>query len=207
MSEIMKVIDRIAVFVEQKSSHTRLDTLTFEWMLGNSYHVIGKSTEEIKNLRNSLSHETLQEITQAYAPRLTLEQIQEITRDYPFQLPVEMCELYQRGNGCLPIGLDSPSKDWSSFDNYFDFPDLEKPLFPLEKAIRIYKSLTDSRELYGYNVDPRWFPISYFEDCIQAVIGNEKQQDTSPVIYFYDSDFIPEIEYLSLTEMLESWLQ
>lgn len=39
-----------------------------------------------------------------YQPRLTLEQIEEIVEPYRFKLPQEVYDLYQVGNGCLPIG-------------------------------------------------------------------------------------------------------
>ncbi|BAY08544.1 hypothetical protein [Calothrix sp. NIES-2098] len=208
MSAIMQAIDRIAIYYAGfKNVITTLDTKAFYWMLGNGYQLVNGLS--IKDYKKQLSSEELQQVVlDCYSPRLSLEQIKAITKDYPFELPIEIYDLYQRGNGCLPIGLDEPAKDWNCLDNYTDFSFRDVNSFlTLEEAIRLYQNFVDYRENYGKNIDPRWFPIYCFEDWILAVIGSENQQETSPVISFYDSDFIPEIEWPSLTNMLLTWIE
>lgn len=202
----MQVIDRIALYYASLQAPTTvLDIKVYEWLLCHGCKDV--EVFEARNYRQKLSLETLQEILSgSYAPRLNLEQIEEITQDYPFALPVELCDLYQRGNGCLPIGLDDATKDWTSFDNYVNFPfDGNYSFLPLQEAMRLYQAFTKSSN-YG-DIDPRWFPISYFDDRILAVIGSEHQQETSPVIGFYDSDFTPKTKWSSLTNMLFTWIE
>lgn len=207
MTSIRQVIDRIALYYAGlKEPITTLDAKVFDWLLCN-----GNKEVEIlaaRDYRQKISPETLSAIaSDSYPPRLNLEQIKAITQNYPFQLSVELCDLYQRGNGCLPIGLNDAAKDWSSFDNYVNFPfDGNYSFLPLQEAMRLYQAFTKSGD-YGDKIDPRWFPISYFDDRILAVIGSEQQQETSPVISFYDSDFTPKVEWSSLTKMLITWIE
>lgn len=207
MSSIIPVIDRIALYYAGlKEPITTLDAKVFDWLL-----CTGNKEVEIlaaRDYRQKISPETLSAIaSNSYAPRLNLEQIKAITQDYPFALSVELYDLYQRGNGCLPIGLSDTAKDWNSFDNYVNFPfDGNYSFLPLQEAMRLYQAFTKSAD-YGNKIDPRWFPISYFDDRILAVIGSEQQQETSPVISFYDSEFTPKVEWLSLTNMLQAWLE
>lgn len=208
MSAIMQVIDRIAIYYAGfREVRTTLDMKVLSWMLSNGYKLVNGL--HIKDYKKILSPETLQEVVlDCQAPRLTLEQIKAITNDYPFELPIEICDLYQRGNGCLPIGLDEPAKDWNSLDNYIDFSfGGDDSFLPLEEAMRLYQAFRESRESYGCNIEPRWFPIYCFEDWIIVVVGSENQQETSPIISLYDSDFIPKIEWLSLTNMLLTWIE
>jgi len=207
MTSIRQVIDRIAVYYAGlKEPITTLDAKVFDWLLGNG----DKEVEilAVRDYRKKISPETLSAIIlDSYTPRLNLEQIKAIIQDYPFALSVEVCDLYQRGNGCLPIGLNDAAKDWKSFDNYVNFPfDGDYSFLPLQEAMRLYQAFTKSAD-YGNKIDPRWFPVSYFDDRILAVIGSEKQQETSPVISFYDSDFTPKVEWSSLTNMLLTWIE
>lgn len=139
-----------------------------------------------------------------YPPRLSLQQIKETVRDYPFQLPIELYDLYQKGNGCLPIGLGE-EKDWDSLDNYFEFPiGGDESFYPLERAMEQYRVLVADREEFKYNIDPHLFPISEFERRMHVVIGSEKQQETSPV-FLLDTDggsFELRMEWPSLTNMM-----
>lgn len=139
-----------------------------------------------------------------YPRRLSVQQIKETVRDYPFQLPIELYELYQKGNGCLPIGLGK-EKNWDSLDNYFEFPVCSNPderLYPLEEAMERYRFLVAYREEYNHNIDPSLFPISEFECRMHVVIGSEKQQETSPVFSFYPDSSKPRMEWPSLTNMM-----
>lgn len=198
-----EAIDRIAACAEQRNFLSCLRG----WMICSGYDPSYGSDLTITTI--NLTSEQIKEIELAvggYPSRLSPNQIREITKDYPFQLPIEVYELYQRGNGCLPIGLDA-KKDWNSFDNYFVFPDLDKPFYPLETAMERYQVLTDYRKRYKDNIDPRWFPISEFEHWMQVIVGSEKQQETSPVLYLYTDSFEAEVEWPSLTNMLLAWVE
>lgn len=137
----------------------------------------------------------------SYPLRLSVQQIKEIVKDYPFQLPIEMYELYQKGNGCLPIGLGE-EKDWDSFDNYFVFPNLDEPFYSLQQVVERYRVLVEYREKYNDNINPRLFPISEFEHWMHVVIGSEEQQETSPVFSLSTDSFEPYMEWPSLTNMM-----
>ena len=189
MSLMTEAINRIAIYAKRNSKRS-----FYDYMLTQEFKEFGKEYES--ELQKELSNSP---------PTLTVEQIKEITKDYPFELPVEMYELYKRGNGLLPIGLiHPPENDFNIYKYYFVFPDEEFPLMSLGASMRIYQVFNEYREKYGREIDPKWFPISIFEDMLLAVIGSEEQQQQSPVIRFYDSEFIPEIEWLSLTDMLLS---
>lgn len=144
--------------------------------------------------------------------KLSFEQIQQTTADFPFHLSLEFYQLYQEGNGCLPIELGE--KDWLSFDNYFPFPDLDRPFYPLREAMEIYQDLERGRQdrdinhRQKYHIYPRLFPISGFERRVSAVCGHEKQQESSPVFTFYSDSFgEPQIECSSLANMMLAWVE
>lgn len=196
MPKIVEVIDRIAVLAEQGNYVGCLE----DWSICGSFNP-------------------------DYPPRLNLEQIQELTHNYPFHLPLELCELYQRGNGCLPIGVN-PNKNWDSFDSYFQFEFLfgEDVFFPLVRAINTYCSLTSllknnknkfqlltktrkQQSLFNsllnlQNFSSRLFPISSSEDGLYVVLGNEVQQETSPIFFLYDDLIGISMKWPSLTSMM-----
>ena len=142
--------------------------------------------------------------------RLDIQQITELTRDYSFNLPTEILELYQMGNGCLPIGLD-PCKDWNSPKNYFMFSDAyHAQLLRLEQAMDYYHydiELPISRN--QRNINTRLFPIivgNYRR--FWAITGTESQSNSSSVV-FYHSDY-PErtkLVWSSLTNLLQAWVE
>ncbi|MEH1949903.1 MAG: hypothetical protein V7K77_23560 [Nostoc sp.] len=187
------VINRIAVLAEQRDYISNLRAA----MICSGYNP--------KRTTKELSPEEIERIVpiEFIPPRLSLERIEQITKDFPFYLPLEVYELYQRGNGCLPIGLGE--KDWESFNNYFPFPNLDEPFYPLVKAMERYRALDEYRE--KYDIDPRFFPISEFEHCIRIVIGAEEQQESSPVLTFYTDCFEPRMEWTSLTNMILAWVE
>lgn len=208
MTAINQAIDRIAIYYASFETPTMLDEAACLWVLSNDRSAAQKGVT-ITEAKKLLSDETLQKLVSNYYPaRLNLEEIKSITKDYPFQLPREIYDLYQRGNGCLPIGLDDSLKDWSSFNNYTSFSLWgDHSFLTLHEAMSAYNNFAYCRENYEYDIDPRWFPISYFEDSVLAVIGSEEQQDVSTVISFYDSDCIPTVEWPSLTNMLFTWIE
>jgi hypothetical protein len=197
MSTINSVIDKIAILAEQSGYIGCLEY----WSVCGGYNP-------------------------DYPPRLSFEQIQELTQNYPFHLPLELCELYQRGNSCLPIGVN-PNKNWDSFDSYFPF---EFPLedgevfFTLGEAINIYRSIAswskkDEHKLQlsintnnsqqkvlasllnSNNFSSRLFPISSTENGLYVVVGNEKQQETSPILFLWE-DSVISMKWPSLTCMM-----
>lgn len=169
MSKMTDAITRIAICAEQKNFISILrGCMTF-----NGY--------DSKYLTTDLSPDEIKTIMPQRYPRLSYEQIEEITKDYPFQLPQEVCELYQRGNGYLPIGIDTDTtKDWSLWDNYFGgFPDTFTIFYPLEEAMNVYRQLTEYR--VDGRIDPRSFPIFSNEMFRYVVLGDEQRQETSPL--------------------------
>jgi hypothetical protein len=155
-------------------------------------------------------------LRQSYAPpisefpRLSIQQITEITRDYPFNLPTEVLELYQMGNGCLPIGSD-PYTDWNALQSYFMFPDPHFARFLcLGEAMDLYR-LDNESIIPGYqsNVNPKLFPlIDGFERRHWAVMGSESQCYSAP-IFFYFVDYPQHIKcvWSSLTNLLLAWVE
>lgn len=203
-----EAIDRIAVYAERKSNGSLYDSMLAGVLHNKGYSSFSfKNTEDFREFGKQFESE-LQELLPNSPPRLTVEEIKEITKDYPFELPIEMYELYQRGDGLLPIGLNHPPEsDFNIYKYYFAFPNEEIPLISLGASMKLYKVFNEYRENYQYDIDPKWFPISIFEDMLLAVIGSKEQQQQSPVIRFYDSEFSPEIEWLSLTDILLSWIE
>ena len=109
-------------------------------------------TQEFKEFGKEYESELQKELSNS-PPTLTVEQIKEITKDYPFELPVEMYELYKRGNGLLPIGLiHPPENDFNIYKYYFVFPDEEFPLMSLGASMRIYQVFNEYREKYGREI-------------------------------------------------------
>jgi hypothetical protein len=126
-------------------------------------------------------------------PRLSSEQIDELTMDLPFQLPLELYELYQRGNGCLPIGLGV--KDWDNPENYCMFqPYGEGSLDSLEESIQW---LDDDL------IRLKLLPIAYHEEKIYAVQCSETRQYDAPVLRSYiGNDYYVDasLEWSNLTD-------
>lgn len=196
MSTITEVINRIAIVAEQSGYLSCLES----WSVCGGY-------------------------SPDYPPRLSIEQIQELTQNYPFYLPLELCELYQRGNGCLPISIN-PHKNWDSFNSYFqfEFPCSDSCFFTLEEAMSNYHSLAPwlskyepkvqlsrrlnkSQEqfvahfLNKKNFASRIIPISSTENGLYFLIGHEEQQETSPILFLWD-DFVISVKCSSLTCMM-----
>ncbi|BAY13376.1 SMI1/KNR4 family protein [Calothrix sp. NIES-2098] len=196
------VIDRIAIEAEQNPS----DNVVEYYCDPYAYNLL--KPEEIKN---GLSPERISELNQEIilrqhlpSPRLTVDEIDAILSDYPYKLPVEFYDLYQRGNGVLPIGLGD--KDWDCYYNYFYFPDPEICLFSLGGAMSFY-NLLNSFDRYRAKVEPNIFPLIQAEVGIWAIAGSETQQPTSPVFRFHEEDlsvknFKIRIVWNSLTEMI-----
>jgi hypothetical protein len=135
-----------------------------------------------------------------YQPRLTLDQIEEVIEPYRFNLPQEIYDLYQIGNGCLPLGT-SEDEDWDSIYNYFYFPSSEAPFWTLRNAMSAYAN-------HLIDCNPRLLPIcTYGDDSVLLVLGSNERQENSPLLMTYDhcldSDLSQmEIVWPSLTNMM-----
>lgn len=139
-------------------------------------------------------------------PRLTLSEIEELTTPLRFSLPQEIYDLYQFGNGCLPIGI-SEDKNWDSIYNYFYFPSMENKLWPLSQAMGAYRNLLSSED------NPQVFPIcTYGEDKTLFMLGSTDFQETAPLVWTYDEstcDDIANMEILwpSLSNMMLAYAE
>ncbi|MBE9028247.1 SMI1/KNR4 family protein [filamentous cyanobacterium LEGE 11480] len=125
--------------------------------------------------------EVLQDYMRSYQPRLTVKQIEEIVEPFAFQLPQEFLDLYQIGNGCLPIGT-SEEADWDSIYNYFFFISYTSKFLTLKSIMDCYRSSLIDR-------NPSLLPIcTYQEEIVLFLVGSEIQAETSPVFITYDHD-------------------
>ncbi|MHC0064574.1 hypothetical protein ACWATR_17005 [Nostoc sp. UIC 10890] len=115
-------------------------------------------------------------------PGLAYEEIEEKVKNLPFRLPTEVYELYQWRNGMID--------DDSEFFSYYRF-------LPLEEALQVEKVVSEN---FGLSLPFGWFPIFDFEKEGFAVIGAEKNTESSPVLNTYLSD---DIRYTNLTNMIQ----
>jgi hypothetical protein len=177
------VIDQIAIAAEQKSQDN------FLWVMSKFSGVLTPEETRLENLSSERIQELdqrIRELGQLPPPRLTLDEMNAILSDYPYKLPVEFYELYQRGNGVLPIGVGD--KDWNCYVNYFHFPNGDNLWQPLHSAMEQYRGLLDDFNRGRLNVKPTAFPFMAFEHTVWAVVGSETQQLTSPVFTFDGDD-------------------
>ncbi|MEH2183062.1 hypothetical protein [Nostoc sp.] len=125
----------------------------------------------------------------------------------------------------MPIGVN-PNKNWDSFDSYFEFefPLDDDVFFPLGEAINKYCSIASwlkkdeqklqlsintknnqhkvlSSLLNSKNFSSRLFPISSSENGLYVIVGNEKQQETSPILFLWE-DLVISMKWPSLTCMM-----
>lgn len=200
------VIDEIAIAVEQ-NPHLHNNIL---WLYSkvNGYNLLKPGEEKQAELSSERIYELNQEIRvrgSLSSPRLSIAEINAILSDYPYKLPVEFYELYQRGNGVLPIGLGD--KDWNCYSNYFPFPNSDIVWQPLHESMETYKDILKGVNDGWYKVQPNIFPLMRFERWIWAIAGSETQQPTSPVFRFHGDDmfrenFTMKIVWNSLTAMI-----
>lgn len=178
-----EAINRIAICAEKKQYQSLILLYVSQ---GNNITSLEECTKE-----------EIASITPKNKPRLSKIEIDEIVKDYPFKLPVEIYDLYQRGNGYgLPIGLD---RNYDTYTNYFMFPLSGNVWDNLERAINIYKSIKDSNEL-----DNKLFPLFSSELCLYTVEGSKEQKETSPLFYMYHDDIptVPRLGASSLTGVM-----
>lgn len=141
-----------------------------------------------------------------YPPRLSLGQINRITCEYPFYLPLEVQILYQRGNGCLPIGLDT-NTNWDSFDNYFDFTFPNTLRHPLLRWSTTSGDPPNAFYLDYEGVEPCWFPICSTGEGQFVVVGSKVQKETSPILFIGDDQSGSVVWWNSLTDIFSKELE
>jgi hypothetical protein len=192
------VIDQIAIEAEQGSRRTKSLLRLYSGI--NGFNLLG-SEEELSLEQISELNQEIVVRAELPSPRLSMDDISSILSDYPYKLPSELYELYQRGNGVLPIGVGE--KDWNCYDNYFLFPfsQTEIDWLPLHRSMEVYKTFR------GYKLQPKIFPLMGFERWVWAVAGKDTQQPNSPVFRFHSddissNDFRVKIVWNSLTEMI-----
>jgi hypothetical protein len=198
-----EVIDKIAIEAAQNPRNNMLESYSSPY----GYNLL--KPEEIEN---GLSSDRIPELNQEIIsrgklppPRLTVNEIDTILSDYLYELPLEFYDLYQRGNGVLPIGLGN--KDWNCYYNYFLFPGTDIVWKALHESMETYKHILKGINDGWYKVEANIFPLMEFERQIWAIVGNEVRQPTSPVFRFYGDDmshnkFRMTMAWNSLSEMI-----
>ena len=200
MSQIIEAIKRIANTAQQKNYNNLPGELLGYFPPYES--VLNATPENLTDEQLEIVNEDLGN----FQPRLSLEQIEEIIKPYQFKLPQEFYDFYQMGNGCLPIGTP---QDLDSIYNYKYFPSYTQSFVTLQEAISCYKGV-----LLEYNPSLLTICHSYDEaEVVLAIVGNEKQQETSPVLRTY-SDCIAEedpskmmVLFPSLTNMMLTYAE
>jgi hypothetical protein len=203
LMSMKEVIDKIAIEAAQNPRDNVLEIYS---------HPYGYNLLKPEEIENGLSSKRIPELNQEIivrgklpSPRLTVNEINTILSDYPYKLPLEFYDLYQRGNGVLPIGLGD--KNWNCYYNYFLFPGTDIGWKPLHKSMETYKHILGGINSGFYKVEPNIVPLMEFERQIWAIVGNEIQQPTSPVFRFYGDDmshnkFKMTMAWNSLSEMI-----
>ena len=198
------VIDRIAIAADENPRNNMLMGYCGRYgdnLLTAEEERTGLSSQRIYQLDRELHAKG-----QLHTPRLSVDEINLILSDYPYQLPIEFCELYQRGNGFVPIGLGD--KDWNCYYNYTMLPGTSDLSWsPLHEAMAYYKKLHQMHD--NDELDPKIFPMMSFERWLWTITGSETQQSTSPVFRFHLNDicsknFKMDIACNNLTEMINN---
>ena len=190
-----EVIDRFAAGAAKNPRNNVLELYSFP----HDYGVLDEKDIESLN-------KTIVKAHRLAPPKLSISEIDSALSDYPYKLPMEFYELYQRGNGFLPIGLGD--KDWNCYYNYFVFPSgSDIHWHQLHESMEYYRYFRQGVIDYSYKIEPNIFPLMTFERWVWAIAGNEVQKETSPVFHFHGDDishdsFMMTVEWSSLTEMI-----
>ena len=139
--------------------------------------------------------------------RLTSMEVSQATTDYPYHLPLELVELYQRGNGCLPARSPS-THNWSAPEDYFLFPvPALARLMTLRESANFYRD--DIASSRSRRVDKRIFPIIVgLERRFWGVLGSARKSIHAPILFYRNDDpAYTEFAWPSLTALLLSWIE
>jgi hypothetical protein len=116
---------------------------------------------------------------------LGYEQIQEATRELPFELPLEIYELYMWRNGGSLEMLPMPD-----LADEVDYEVIQR-FFPLNEAVGIAKDWNNG-----------WFPLFDTDGVIFWLVGTQDKQKTSPIFCNDEFDLPDEPRFQSLAEMM-----
>ncbi|MEL7077167.1 MAG: SMI1/KNR4 family protein [Cyanobacteria bacterium J06582_2] len=194
MSLIAEAIKRISIVAEQNNHRNLPGSIMYE-----------RDTSNPSIPHNIIQRRYYSENRCLQPQDLTQEQIKELTKQYRFKLPQEFYDLYQIGNGCLPIGI-SPENNWDSIYNYFYFPNINSSLWNIHNIMNFYKSSL-------INCNPQLLCIcSYGDESGLFLVGNETEQETGAVVWTYGADMnddITNMEVLwsSLTNMILTYAE
>jgi hypothetical protein len=132
------VIDRIAITAEKNPRNNVL--IGYCGKYGDNLLTPEEERTELSSQRIYELNQALYTKGELHPPRLSVDEINFILSDYPYQLSFEFYELYQRGNGFVPIGLGE--KDWSCYFNYTRLPGTsDLSWYPLHEAMSYYEEL------------------------------------------------------------------
>ena len=157
-----EAIDRIAIYAEKRKYKNILEC----YLQCTQY--------AHKGTLDNLTSEDIKSITPKHKPKLSKDEINQIVKEYPFKLPVEIYDLYQRGNGTnLPIGLDN---NFDIYTSYFVFPCSDTRWYSIEKAMNLYSGIKDYKE-----IDDIYFPLFSNEWHLYVIAGNSQQEEVSSI--------------------------
>ena len=190
---------------------------------------ISQAIDKISQLAEQLGVESIRETNPKrcenldFPPRLSLQQSLKATSLFSYDLPVEFHMLLQRGNGCLPIGLN---RDLDSFDNYFELDSLKhwlpkNALKDCSWGLKLKPEYLQNHDAWGdsesFNLQGEdyqtWIPLFKRNDSEGAyvILGSKPRRKISPIYsLFYDAGKLemgwPSIADLifSLTKLLEA---
>jgi hypothetical protein len=118
-----------------------------------------------------------QEVPPTFPRGLPLEDLKNLLEYLPFQLPEEVCEIYQWSNGSRnPLAVD---RQLQNTDVYRYDTDIGRvSLIPLKDAIDLWFYDNDEDEITS-----TWyhFPIFSHENGLIVIVGSDQMEDSSPV--------------------------
>lgn len=127
-----------------------------------------------------------QEIPPTFPSGLSIEELKNLLEYLPFQLPEEVCELYQWCNGSRnPMAVGRMLQHTDIYQYNIDYMP-KASLMPLKDAIDLWFYDNDEDE-----ITPTWyhFPIFSHENGLIVVVGSNQMEEESPI---WDVDYLDE---------------
>jgi hypothetical protein len=156
---------------------------------------MNKLTETLVKLETYLSN-CRPDLYTKLLPGLSIQEVENIAKDIPFQLPLEVHELYQWHNG---INVEYESKD--------EFFPNERFFAPLSYCVQRYFEFRDlglSEEF----VNPLWFPLIDSDGHSYFCTGSNEKIKSSPIVFLTTHDDWDFVEcYDSLEGMILTILE